>query len=263
MLGGHLDSWHRGTGATDNAAGVRRRRWRPCASSRRSTSSRGGRSASPSGRGEEQGLLGSKAYVAEHFGQLDADADGDARPRRPASTPAPPRRRPSRLPAGTAVDRKPEYEKFSRLLQPRQRHRQDPRRLPAGQRGRPPDLPQVARAVRRPGRHDADASPTPAAPTTCRSTRIGLPGFQFIQDPIEYRTRTHHSNQDVYDRIQADDLKQAVRRSWPPSSTTPRWRDEKLPRKPIDPSAAYDGRDVRKRAAATAAAPVAPVDSSG
>ena len=37
---------------------------------------------------------------------------------------------------------------------------------------------------------------------------IGLPGFQFIQDTIEYDTRTHHSNQDVYDRIQADDMKQ-------------------------------------------------------
>jgi hypothetical protein len=38
---------------------------------------------------------------------------------------------------------------------------------------------------------------------------IGLPGFQFIQDPIEYSSRTHHSNYDVYDRLQADDLKQA------------------------------------------------------
>jgi Zn-dependent M28 family amino/carboxypeptidase len=38
---------------------------------------------------------------------------------------------------------------------------------------------------------------------------IGLPAFQFIQDPIEYWARTHHSNQDLYDRIQADDLKQA------------------------------------------------------
>ena len=37
---------------------------------------------------------------------------------------------------------------------------------------------------------------------------IGLPGFQFIQDEIEYDTRTHHSNQDVFDRVQADDMKQ-------------------------------------------------------
>lgn len=40
--------------------------------------------------------------------------------------------------------------------------------------------------------------------------RIGLPGFQFIQDEIEYDARTHHSNQDNYDRIQADDMKQAA-----------------------------------------------------
>ncbi len=40
--------------------------------------------------------------------------------------------------------------------------------------------------------------------------RIGLPGFQFIQDEIEYDTRTHHSNMDVFDRIQADDMKQAA-----------------------------------------------------
>jgi Zn-dependent M28 family amino/carboxypeptidase len=39
---------------------------------------------------------------------------------------------------------------------------------------------------------------------------IGLPGFQFIQDEIEYSTRTHHSNQDVFDRLQADDMKQAA-----------------------------------------------------
>jgi len=37
---------------------------------------------------------------------------------------------------------------------------------------------------------------------------VGLPGFQFIQDPIEYSTRTHHSNMDVYDHLMLDDLKQ-------------------------------------------------------
>ena len=37
---------------------------------------------------------------------------------------------------------------------------------------------------------------------------VGLPGFQFIQDPIEYETRTHHTNMDVYERIQAADMKQ-------------------------------------------------------
>ena len=60
---------------------------------------------------------------------------------------------------------------------------------------------------------------------------IGLPGFQFIQDEIEYDTRTHHSNQDVYDRIQADDMKQAATIMAAFVYNTA-MRDEKLPRKP-------------------------------
>ena len=38
---------------------------------------------------------------------------------------------------------------------------------------------------------------------------VGIPGFQFIQDPVEYMTRTHHSNADTYERIQRDDMMQA------------------------------------------------------
>jgi hypothetical protein len=60
---------------------------------------------------------------------------------------------------------------------------------------------------------------------------IGLPGFQFIQDPIEYDTRTHHSTQDLYDRVQVDDAKQAsvVMATFVYLAAN---RDEKLPRKP-------------------------------
>ena len=60
---------------------------------------------------------------------------------------------------------------------------------------------------------------------------VGLPGFQFIQDEIHYSTRTHHSNQDVYDQIQADDMKQAavIMASFVYNTAM---RDEKLPRKP-------------------------------
>jgi len=61
--------------------------------------------------------------------------------------------------------------------------------------------------------------------------RIGLPGFQFIQDEIEYDTRTHHSNMDVFDRIQADDLKQAATIMAAFVYQTA-MRDEKIPRKP-------------------------------
>ena len=60
---------------------------------------------------------------------------------------------------------------------------------------------------------------------------IGLPGFQFIQDPVEYDTRTHHSNMDVFDRIQADDMKQAatIMAAFLYNAST---REEKIPRKP-------------------------------
>ena len=60
---------------------------------------------------------------------------------------------------------------------------------------------------------------------------IGLPGFQFIQDEIEYDTRTHHSNQDVFDRIQGDDMKQAAT-IMAAFIYNAAMRDEKLPRKP-------------------------------
>jgi Zn-dependent M28 family amino/carboxypeptidase len=62
---------------------------------------------------------------------------------------------------------------------------------------------------------------------------VGLPGFQFIQDPIEYDTRTHHSNMDVYDRLQADDLKQAavIVASFVYHAAM---RDQMMPRKPIE-----------------------------
>jgi Zn-dependent M28 family amino/carboxypeptidase len=61
---------------------------------------------------------------------------------------------------------------------------------------------------------------------------VGLPGFQFIQDPMEYSTRTHHSNMDVYDRIQPGDLMQAsaIMASFVYNTAT---RPEMLPRKPL------------------------------
>jgi hypothetical protein len=61
---------------------------------------------------------------------------------------------------------------------------------------------------------------------------VGLPGFQFIQDPIEYDSRTHHSNADVYERVQAPDLmKDAVIVATFAYHAAN--RDERLPRKPL------------------------------
>jgi carboxypeptidase Q len=62
---------------------------------------------------------------------------------------------------------------------------------------------------------------------------VGIPGFQFIQDPMDYETRTHHSNMDVYDRLQPDDLKQAavIVASFVYDAAQ---REQMLPRKPIE-----------------------------
>jgi Zn-dependent M28 family amino/carboxypeptidase len=64
---------------------------------------------------------------------------------------------------------------------------------------------------------------------------VGIPGFQFIQDPVEYETRTHHSNMDVYDRLQSEDLKQisVIVASFVYEAAM---RDQMLPRKPIEPA---------------------------
>ncbi|MET0300033.1 MAG: M28 family peptidase, partial [Flavitalea sp.] len=61
---------------------------------------------------------------------------------------------------------------------------------------------------------------------------VNIPGFQFIQDPMEYNTRTHHTNMDGYDHLSADDLKQAATIIAAFVYNTAQ-REEKLPRKPI------------------------------
>ena len=63
---------------------------------------------------------------------------------------------------------------------------------------------------------------------------VGLPGFQFVQDPMDYDTRTHHSNMDVYDRIQQADLEQmaVIEAVFVYNAAT---RPEKLPRKDLPP----------------------------
>ena len=221
MLGGHMDSWHSGTGATDNAAGV---------------------SVGDGGRPHPQGARPQAAPDDPHR-PLERRGAGPARLARLRQRALRPGRRRHPRPAmggGRRLRRRqrasPEGHDQARvrevlgLLQPRQRHRQDPRRLPPGERGRPADLPPLARAVQEMGASTITISNTGG--TDHQSfDGIGLPGFQFIQDAIEYDTRTHHSNQDVYDRIQADDMKQAAAIMAAFVYNTAN-RDEKLPRKP-------------------------------
>ena len=228
MLGGHMDSWHSGTGATDNAAGVAvameavrifkaldlkpRRTIRIAPLDRRGAGPARLARLRHGALRQGAGRRGSAAPTATVDGE-----PAKATPDRPSE-----RRR-----TGTEA----RVREVLGLFQPRQRHGQGPGRLPPGQRGGAADLPQVAPAVPRAWAPRPCRSPTPAGPTTSRSTAIGLPGFQFIQDQIEYGTRTHHSNQDVYDRIQADDMKQAavIMAAFVYNTAM---RDEKLPRKP-------------------------------
>lgn len=223
MLGGHMDSWHGGTGATDNAAGVSVameavRILKALGVKPRRTIRIGLWS------GEEQGLFGSRAYVAQHFADRKPvpNQGGDEMMAM------------MRGPQGPLV-LKPEYEKFSSYFN-----------LDNGTgkvRGVYLQGNEAVRSIFR-----AWLEPfrdLGAATITIHNTGgtdhqsfdgVGLPGFQFIQDPIEYDTRTHHSNMDVFDRIQSDDMKQAsiIMAAFVYNAAM---REEKLPRKPMPPTA--------------------------
>ncbi len=210
MIGAHLDSWHVGTGATDNGAGVAAtmeavRIIRALGLQPRRTIRIG------LWTGEEQGLLGSRAYVTKHFGystNLTNSASAATRSPRAESNQT---RRP-RTDSTNSVTRKivkrDSYENFSAYFN-----------LDNGTgkiRGVYLQNNESARPLFR--RWLQPFSDLGAETLTYNNTSgtdhqsfdgIGLPGFQFIQDPIEYWTRTHHSNADVFDRIQAEDLKQA------------------------------------------------------
>jgi carboxypeptidase Q len=200
MVGAHLDSWTGGTGATDNAAG--------CAVAMEAMRILKALNV-PMDRtirlglwtGEEQGLLGSRAYVKEHF----ADP--------------------------TEMKLKPEHARLSGYFN-----------LDNGT-GKIRGVYLQGNDMMRPI-FEAWLAPFKdlgANAVTNRNTggtdhqsydAVGLPGFQFIQDEVEYTTRTHHSNMDLFDRLQAGDLMQAsaIMASMIYNTAT---RPEMLPRKPL------------------------------
>jgi len=205
MLGAHLDSWQSGTGATDNATGsavvmeavriLRALELQPRRTIRVALWT-----------GEEQGLLGSRAYVAKHFGaarsSAGAGAGGEGEVGRESYA------SPTRV-FGEAVDQQPDYARLSAYFN-----------LDNGGGKIRGVYLQNNEAVRpifrewlRPFR-DLGAETLTYANTGSTDhvpfDAIGLPGFQFIQDNLEYNTRTHHANMDVYDRVIAADLKQAA-----------------------------------------------------
>ena len=179
MLGGHLDSWHSGTGATDNAIGssimmeaarlIQQMGLKPRRTVRVGLWS-----------GEEEGLLGSLAYVKQHF--------------------------------GTFENPKPEFAKLDCYFNV---DTGTGRLRGAGIFG-PPEAAAVLRPVLAQftdwGLYGANTTSSRATGGTDSTSfnNAGLPGVGFQQDPIEYNTLTHHTNLDTYERIIPDDVKKAA-----------------------------------------------------
>jgi len=220
MLGAHLDSWHAGTGATDNGAGTvvmmeAVRILKALDIKPRRTVRIGLWS------GEEEGLLGSQHYVEQHFGSRPAMDD-------PLMKGMPTLLRREAGP----VSVKPEQAKASAYFNVdngtgkiRGVYLQENEGVaPIFEAWMKPfkDLGMTTLTMRNTGGTDH-----------LSFDAVGIPGFQFIQDPIEYETRTHHSNMDVYDRLQPDDLKQAavIVASFVYDAAM---ADRPLPRKPIE-----------------------------
>ena len=209
MFGAHFDSWHTGTGATDNAAGsaVMLEVARILSEVITETGIRPRRTIRLAlWTGEEQGLLGSRGYVRKHFTDVD--------------------------PFEGPENFQPDQEKISAYYnldngtgKVRGVHLQGN-----------PKVTEIFRAWLAPF---SDMGATTLTLSNTGGTdhlsfdAVGIPGFQFIQDPISYGTRTHHSNMDHWDHLVAEDLQQAatVIASFVMHTAQ---RDEKIPRKNRD-----------------------------
>ena len=222
MLGAHFDSWHSGTGATDNAAGSA-----VCMEAVRILQSLGFKPRRTIRialwSGEEQGLLGSRAYVGEHFGKrLDAQGRGQGSDQ--SSTPQ--------------FEIKPDNEKVAGYFNlDNGTGKIRGIYLQGNESVRPIFREWFAPFKDLVGANKENSVATLSISNTGGTDHlsfdtVGIPGFQFIQDPVEYDTRTHHSNMDVYDRIQEDDMKQAATIMAAFVYNTA-MRDKKLPRKAL------------------------------
>jgi len=216
MIGGCIDSWHAGTGATDNAGsdatllevirifqalGLRPRRtiriglW----------------------GGEEQGSLGSHAYVAAHLGRRIPAPEGSSAPAR--------------------IETKPEYEKFDAYFNLDYGTGRIRGIYAQGNDAARPIFRALLAPLRGLGASTVSLSNIGADHVSF--DEIGLPGFQFIRDYMEGQsTRAPHTNMDVYDHVLENDLKQsaAVVASLVYNLAM---RDAKLPRKPLPAPASH------------------------
>jgi Zn-dependent M28 family amino/carboxypeptidase len=210
MFGAHFDSWHAGTGATDNGAGsaVMMEAARILVETIKETGIQPRRTLRIAlWTGEEQGLHGSRNYVTQKYANTDGTGWGvtslKAAQKKVSAY--------YNMDNGTGKLRGV-YLQGNEAVSP------------------------IFREWLQPF-HDMDAKTLSLSNTGGTDhlafDMVGIPGFQFIQEPISYGTKTHHSNMDNFDHLVADDLKQAATIIayfvWQTSQ-----RDEKLPRKAID-----------------------------
>jgi hypothetical protein len=218
MLGAHLDSWHGGTGATDNGAGsvvvMEAMRILKAINAKPRRTIR-----AALWTGEEQGIYGSKAYVEQHFASRP--------PQTAEEQDLPFYRQREKWP----LTLKPEHAKLAAYFnldngsgRIRGIYSEDNAGVvPIFEAWLAPfkDLGATTVTMNRTGGTDH-----------LSFDRVGLPGFQFIQDALDYETRTHHSNMDLYERLDKDDLMQAsvimAAFAWQAAN-----RDAMLPRKPV------------------------------
>jgi len=213
MLGGHLDSWHAATGATDNAIG--------CAIMMEAARILKTLGVKPRRTirvalwsGEEEGLLGSQAYVKAHFGAFE--------------------------------DPKAGYEKFGGYFNI---DSGTGRVRGAGVFG-PPEGAEIMKQILEPFKEDgvvgasASRSRNLGGSDNTSFSNAGLPGIGMGQDPIEYQSNTWHTNLDTYERILEDDVKKdAVEVAWSVyrlamrDGMLPRFtKDQMPPRPPVEPA---------------------------
>jgi carboxypeptidase Q len=218
MLGAHLDSWHGATGATDNGAGsvavMEAMRILKAVGAKPRRTIRVGLWS-----GEEQALYGSKAYVAQHFASRPEPSPED-------------KDKPFYLRKKTwPITPKPEHGKLSVYFnldngsgKIRGIYCEDNAAVvPIFENWFEPfhDLGATVVTLNRTGGTDHQSFDD-----------VGLPGFQFVQDQLEYETRTHHTNMDLYERLQKNDLMQAsvILATFAYNAAM---RDGMMPRKPM------------------------------
>jgi len=219
MLGGHIDSWASATGATDDGAGtavameavriLKTLGVKPRRTIRVALWS-----------GEEQGIYGSKMYVNQHFGQAKLSSAADQ-----VQLPGYMRR------ADGPLELKAEHKLLSGYFNVDYGAGKARGIYTQGNQAIALIFAQWIAPLK-------DLGVTTVSARSAGGTdhlsfdAVGLPGFQFVQDGLDYDSRTHHSNADVYERLQAADLKQlaVVEAIFVYNSAQ---RDQMLPRKPL------------------------------